>query len=254
MHKNVRQSIADRLPSLLQPGLYGILLETVSDTLGWKMSEEKYFEKALSDMKDSFAGKDGIKHLAELGYSVRQIQASLDFPFPLDKIGRVLWDHYRSEEIILQKAPGSGAGSVKVHYIKQTDAYGKQSFIKVQGDDKAESLSYKKVIYHDGHDIFSPVDRNEKRKVKMFLEENSTCGPDYVSFDFGRLKTRNGAEWRSLLSSLSADDRDYLEVMPWESSLTGVYHLIDDRVIRILEALEGTGYLPGVFYFAVKDV
>ena len=56
------------------------------------MSEEKHFEKALSDMKDSFAGKDGIKHLAALGYSVREIQASLDFPFPLDKIGRVLWD------------------------------------------------------------------------------------------------------------------------------------------------------------------
>ena len=95
------------------------------------MSEEKHFEKALSDMKDSFAGKDGIKHLAELGYSVRQIQESLDFPFPLDKIGRVLWDYYKSEEIILMKAPGSGAGSVRATYVKQTDAYGKQSFIKV---------------------------------------------------------------------------------------------------------------------------
>jgi hypothetical protein len=30
--------------------------------------------------------------------------------------------------------------------------------------------------------------------------------------------------------------------------------MIDERMIRILEALEGTGYLPGVFYFAVKDV
>ena len=219
------------------------------------MSEGKHFEKALSDMKDSFAGKGGVKHLAELGYSVRQIQDSLDFPFPLEKIGRILWDYYKSEEIILLKAPGSGSGTVKSTYVKQTDGYGKQSFIKVPGEqEQVSDRSYKKEVYKDGHDIFTPVNHNEKRLVKKFVESNSVGGPDYVSLDFGRLKTRNGQEWRRVLSSLTSDDRDYLEAMPWESSITGVYHKIDERMIRILEGLEGTGYLPGVFYFAVKDV
>ena len=219
------------------------------------MSEEKHFEKALSDMKDSFAGKDGIKHLAALGYSVREIQASLAFPFPLDKIGRVLWDYNKSEEIILLKAPGSGAGSVSATYVKQTDACGKQSFIKVPGEkEAAREYSFRKEVYKDGHDIFTPINRNETRLIVKFLAKNSSGGPDYVSLDFGRLKTRNGSDWRRVLSSMTGDDRDYLEVLPWENSITGVYHLIDERMIRILEALEGTGYMPGVFYFAVTDV
>ena len=230
-------------------------METDSCFLGLKMSEDKYFEKALSDMKDSFAGKDGIKHLASLGYSVREIQASLDFPFPLDKIGRVLWDYYKSEEIILLKAPGSGAGASRSTYVKQTDAYGKQSFVKVPGEkEPSRDYSFRKEVYKDGHDIFTPVNRNETRFIVKFLANNSSGGPDFVSLDFGRLKTRNGSDWRRVLSSMTGDDRDYLEAMPWESSITGVYHKIDERMIRILEGLEGTGYLPGVFYFAVKDV
>lgn len=219
------------------------------------MAEEKHFEKALSDMKDSFAGKDGVKHLAELGYSIRKIQESLDFPFPLEKIGRILWDYYKSEEIILLKAPGSGLGSAKSHYVKQSDAYGKQSFIKVQGkEDESVPVSFTKIIYRDGHDLFTPVDHSKTSLIKEFLDSNSSGGPDYVSLDFGRLKTRNGVEWRRIVASFPGDDRDYMESMPWENCLTGVYHRIDDRLVRILEGLEGTGYLPGVYYFAVKDV
>ena len=219
------------------------------------MAEDKYFEKALSDMKDSFAGKDGIKHLAELGYGVRQIQESLDFPFPLEKIGKVLWEYYKEKEIILLKAPGSGMGSQKASYVKQTDAYGKQSFIKVPGEkEEAPVHTFKKQVYKDGHDIFTPINRDETRLVVKFLASNTSGGPDYVSLDFGRLKTRNGQEWRRVLSSMAGEDREYLEAMPWESSITGVYHLIDERMIRVLEGLEGTGYMPGVFYFAVKDV
>ena len=60
-------------------------------------NNNKHFEKALSDMKDNFAGRDGIKHLADLGYSMQEIRENLDFPFPMDKIGRVLWDYYTFE-------------------------------------------------------------------------------------------------------------------------------------------------------------
>ena len=69
------------------------------------MSKNEYFDQALSGMKESFAGRDGIKHLADLGYSIRQIRESLDFPFTADAVGRVLWEHFVSNEKILLKAP-----------------------------------------------------------------------------------------------------------------------------------------------------
>ena len=219
------------------------------------MSENGNFEKALSNMKDGFAGKDGIAHLADLGYSVRKIQESLDFPFSLDKIGRVMWDHYVSNETILLKAPGSGAGSVNATYIRKTDAYGRQSFIRTGYEaPDPKDLTWKKVVLHVDHDIFSVKTSDSVSPTLKFMKEHSSGGPDYVSLDFGRLKTRNGSEWVTLLSALKEDERDYVSIMPWENSITSIYHRVDDRIVRMLCQLENTGGMPGVFYFASGDV
>ncbi len=218
-------------------------------------NNNKHFEKALSDMKDNFAGRDGIKHLADLGYSMQEIRENLDFPFPMDKIGRVLWDYYVSNETILLKAPGSGAGSVNSRYIRKTDSYGKQSFIKVtEESSEAQQITWKKAVFKNNHDIFQTPFIGESHAFKTFLESNSTGGPDYVSLDLGRLKSRKSTEWVSFLSLLSEDTREYIEFMPWEKSITSVYHLIDERMTRVLSRLEKTGYMPGVFYFALRDV
>ena len=58
----------------------------------------------------------------------------------------------------------------------------------------------------------------------------------------------------TLLSLLKGDERDYVSIMPWENSITSVYHRIDDRIIRMMDMLEGTSMMPGVFYFASGDV
>ena len=214
-------------------------------------ADNDHFEKALMDMKDSFAGRDGIKHLADLGYPMRAIKDSLDYPFPMDKIGKVLWNHYLGNETILLKAPGSGTGEAGFTYIRKTDAFGKQSFIRVT-EKKAVTVTrtWKKIVHNTGRDIFNPTADEKMLAVKEFIDKYSVGGPDYVSLHFGRLKRNEGPEWHSLLSHLSGDERDYAEAMPWESSLNGCYHLIDDRMLRMLVSLEGTGCLPGVYYFA----
>jgi hypothetical protein len=208
------------------------------------MSESKYFEKALSDMKDSFAGADGIKHLADLGYSMRDIQKALDFPFTMEKIGRVIWDHQIENETILLKEPGSNVREPGSRFIKKTDAFGKQSFIRVSEPvwDTPEH-TWKKVS----------LQKNDV-SVRQFLNSNSSCGPDYVMLDFGMLKSRREAVWKELLSLFDGDDRDYIEFLPWENSLSVIYHRTDDRIVRVLSHLEGSVYIPGVFYFAVTDV
>ena len=219
------------------------------------MSENKHFDKALSDMKDNFAGRGGIAHLADLGYPVLKIQSSLDYPFPLDKIGRVMWDHFVSNETILLKAPGSGVGRENATYVRKTDAYGRQSFIRTENaDPEKKETTWTKTVLRIDHDIFHVRPGEDEKIVKKFLAENSHGGPDYVSLDFGRLKERNGAEWMMLLSLLKGDERDYVSIMPWENSITSIYHRIDDRIVRMLNMLEGTSMMPGVFYFASGDV
>ena len=170
------------------------------------MSENKHFDKALSDMKDNFAGRGGIAHLADLGYPVLEIQSSLDFPFPLEKIGRVMWEHFVSNETILLKAPGSGAGKENATYIRKTDAYGRQSFIRTDiSDPDRKETTWTKTVLRIDHDIFTVKPSQDEKIIRTFLRENSHGGPDYVSLDFGRLKSRNGTEWLTLLTVEGGD-------------------------------------------------
>ena len=174
-------------------------------------------------MKDAFAGRDGIKHLADLGYSVADIRKSLPFPFPPDKIGRVIWDHYVSKDLILLKAPGSGIGKVNSTFVRKTNAYGKQSFIKVTEETGEDlQITWVKEVLKDEHDIFNAPFAGDERKVRNFIGKYSQGGPDYVSIDFGRLKSRNSAEWLSLLSHLHGDEREYVEIMPWENNFISI--------------------------------
>jgi len=218
------------------------------------VSEDKEFDKALERMKSSFAGKDGIIHLFEQGYSFGEIQSSMDFPFSMEKIGRTVWEYLISNETILLRDPLSGQGKENATYVKTVGAYGKQSFVKVVGDETDEkTIRFRKMILNVSHDIFDVLAGTEIGKVEKFIKENSSGGPDYVSVDFGRLKTRSGNEWITMLSSLSGEERDYVENLPWQNSLGSVYHKIDDRLIKVLYSLERSGFLPGVYYFAVNE-
>ena len=218
------------------------------------MSTEKEFDKALDRMKNSFAGKDGIIHLFEQGYSFSEIQSALDFPFSMEKIGRTIWEYQISNENILLRDPLSGQGKDNSTYVKTVGAFGKQSFVKVVSDEsEKKEVKYKKMILNVSHDIFNVLAGTEIGKVEQFMKDNSTGGPDYVSLDFGRLKTRSGNEWIAMVTSLTGSEREYVENLPWQNSIGSIYHRIDDRLIKVLYSLERSGFLPGVYYFAINE-
>jgi len=223
------------------------------------MSENKYFEKALSDMKDNFAGRDGIIHLDDLGYSVREIQKSLDFPFTVEKICRILWDHYLGTDKILLNVPGECSSKGNSKYVKITDRYGKMSFIKVEerpgeGSGEKPGATWNKVVFGNGDGLLCNNAGGENGSLRDFIGEHSGGGPDYVCLGFGRLKAGNPSRWSELLSCLSGNERDYVSSMPWEESGGYVYHILDERMVSILVRLENTGLIPGVYYFASGDV
>ena len=76
--------------------------------------EQTYFQKALSDFVYDMASGGAIRHLADLGYTVRQIQEKLDFPTPYERIQRTVWKHLLDTGVIFPESPKHGKTGEKV--------------------------------------------------------------------------------------------------------------------------------------------
>ena len=64
------------------------------------MSDE-YFKKALANFTNDFASGGAIRHLADNGFTVKEIHARLDFPTPMSKVAETVWNHFLDKGIIL---------------------------------------------------------------------------------------------------------------------------------------------------------
>lgn len=53
---------------------------------GSAMSEQSYFQNALSNFAGEVANGGAIRHLTDLGYTVNQIAKELSFPAPVEQI------------------------------------------------------------------------------------------------------------------------------------------------------------------------
>ncbi len=157
------------------------------------MSEE-YFKKALSDFTNDFASGGAIKHLADNGFTVKEIHDRLDFPTPMSKVSETVWKHFLDEGIILTEEPVKGEIKEKIDYVKVQSEFGKTSF--------------KRVV------------------TQMPAPE---C--EYIKCDFGKEIYKDKEGFKKSLSVLSERDRDYILGLPWP--LTPVWHIADERMKRI---------------------
>ena len=71
------------------------------------MSEKKYFKNALSDFTFEAASGAAIRHLADLGYTVKQITERLTYPTSYERVQKVVWEHLVNTGVLLLKEPGS---------------------------------------------------------------------------------------------------------------------------------------------------
>ena len=60
-----------------------------------------YFERFLKELPT-------IRHLADRGYTVRQIKEMLDFPTPLDRVGQAVWQHFLKTGQVTDTEPEDG--------------------------------------------------------------------------------------------------------------------------------------------------
>lgn len=93
------------------------------------MSEQDYFKAALADFTFEAASGGAIRHLADLGYTVKQITEQLSFPTPYQRVQKAVRERLLETGVLLLEEPGSGKGhSPAPVYVVDHDKYGRTSF------------------------------------------------------------------------------------------------------------------------------
>lgn len=204
------------------------------------MSEQEYFKSALSDFTHEAASGGAIRHLADLGYTVKQITEKLTYPTPYERVQKTVWKHLIDSGVVLTQEPGNGRQQGKSTYTVAHDKYGRASFRLEQipaGD--TEHILWKNRQYKE----------EQHGSLAAYLEDQcSENGEDkaYISCDFGLHSVRESAEYTSAMQTLNERQREYIEGLLWENKIC--YHRLDRRMREITVKLYTNGLYRGNCY------
>ncbi|MBQ6441451.1 MAG: hypothetical protein IJJ13_02515 [Lachnospiraceae bacterium] len=163
------------------------------------MPEQSYFQKALQNFTQDAASLDAVRHLADLGMTVKEIEGELPYPTPHELVQKTVWERLVENGTILLEKP-SGPGTLeKAEFVREYNAYGKASF---------------------------------RRVVKKSEIERDPA--EYVPCDFGN-ETAEHLKKRLQAAGVDEKDAEYALGLPWERGI--VYHKKTDRICRILRKL-----------------
>ena len=210
------------------------------------MSEQKYFKKALSNFAYESASGGEIRHLADLGYTVKQIMERLDFPTPYERVQRTVWEHFHNTGVLLSEEPGSEKQKEKSVYVKEYDKYGKPSFRRVNDSDQE-----KKVVCWAKYHFDKSADGNLADYLLEKCKENRES-LSYISCDFGLRSMREPEKYKELLQVLTEGQREYILGLPWERKI--VYHMLNKRMREIVVRLyENSVYQAGCYFMDTQE-
>lgn len=204
------------------------------------MSEQSFFQNALSNFTHEAASGGSIRHLTDLGYTVKQISEQISFPTPTERIRRQVWERLIETEVILTCEPGSNI-KAKADYVREYDEYGKASFRRVVIlAPEQPQIQWKEFV----------VSYREKEKLRGILEKKAAENGEthsYAAFEFGILMRQDPKRFQALLRVLDSSQREYVEDLPWEAK--PVYHRLNSRMFKILLQLLAEGLWQGDCYF-----
>lgn len=172
--------------------------------------ERTHFQRALSDFVYDMASGGAICHLTDLGYTVKQIRESLDYPTPYERIQKTVWKHLLDTGVVTPLEQGEARE--KVEYVREYDCYGKPSFRRVT----------------------VPVSSPEPSQPRLLCR-------------FGPVKYKDPERYREVLEALSPRQAEYIDGLPW--GVESVWHLADKRMLEIYHTLERAGLSQGVCFF-----
>lgn len=204
------------------------------------MSEQSFFQNALSNFTHEVASGGSIRHLTDLGYTVKQISEQISFPTPMERIRRQVWERLVETNVILTETPGLRIHE-KVDYVREYDEYGKASFRRVAVPTTEQPhIQWKEVV----------VSYREKEKLRGILEKKVAENGEthsYAACEFGILMRQDPKRFQELLRVLNNNQQEYLEGLPWEAK--PVYHRLNSRMFKILLKLLAEGLWQGECYF-----
>lgn len=207
------------------------------------MGGNRYFQKALSDFTYETASGGAIRHLADSGYTVRQIVEKLDFPTPYERVRKAVWEHLLRQGTILLEKPGRSGQKESVRYVREYDRYGKASFRRVVVQEEGETVTDWSI---------NTLGRKEKTAEELsalLRDKREANGKEhaYVSFDFGLELRKDPEQYGAMLSALEEDQKEYVSGLPWEGQR--VYHKLNFRGMEILIQLYQAGQYHGECFF-----
>lgn len=206
--------------------------------------EKNYFQQALSNFTFDMASGGAIRHLTDIGYTVKQIHEHLSFPTPYERVRREVWTHLIETGVILLDEPGQSQRE-KVSYVRDYDQYGKASFRRiVEKEETSAVLCWKEENIQSG----------ETARFRKLLQEETADidNPAFMSCYFGLIQYRDPECFQTLLSVLPDKHKEYIEGLPWDKRK--VYHKIDGRMKEILLALYEADMYDGTCYFLKNHI
>ena len=176
------------------------------------MPDHKYFQEALSNFTFGMTSFGAICHLADNGYTIRQIKERLDVPVSYEKLQKTVWEHLMETHVLLLEEPG-GERAWKMEICAFDHWHSKIGFQKF--------LS---------------------AKCRENGEETA-----YISCDFGIMQRKQPEKYTMCLGMLDSRQRDYIEGLPWTGRR--VYHRLNQRMREIVYRLQESGEYQGICYF-----
>lgn len=232
------------------------------------MAEQEYFKSALSDFTYEAASGGAIRHLTDLGYTVKQISEQLSFPTPYARVQKTVWQRLQETGVILTEEPGSGKTQRqgKAEYVMERDKYGRTSFRRAAAKEEGvgtEAICWKERTFMTGGEAVvcqqqrravsgrraEVPDTERSRRLAVYLAEKcrENDGDAYLSCRFGVLQRERPSDLEAMLAVLNERQREYITGLPWEAGVC--YHKLDQRMQEIAVRLYQAGMLQATCYF-----
>lgn len=207
--------------------------------------DRNVFQSALSDFAFDAACGGAIRHLADSGFTAKQIMERLDYPVSGERVRKALYRYLCDSCVILEKSPEEELPEAKPEYVLEYDAYGKPSYRRKNAEDAGGNLpgrdpagaAWKEIVYDPA--------AGAGAELAAFLAGKCSQGGEavYISCDFG-IPDSMAAKGIPLLNGRQ---QEYLKGIPWPRRR--VYHRLDHRMKEILCSLYERHAYEGSCYF-----
>lgn len=241
------------------------------------MEEGNVFQSALSSFATEAACGGAIRHLTDIGCTLEQIVARLDYPTSREKAQRIMMAYLYESRVLLRKEPSDELFGKKTQFVQEQDAYGRRTLRKTTIDYNSQhkmtyvtqptelskqektaeikDLPWRESVYDPGRDgkltelLHRKCEENGTAYSYMSCDHTLFHGEsqgDFHADPTGQMK----GEGENALSCLNNRQREYLAGIRWESP--ALYHRLDQRMLEIIGKLYEAGVYSGVCFFALR--